>query len=143
MLFELRPDSLVQTELAKLLQQLADSLAARTSAEIVVVAGPLIHPLPPEVKVTFYRVAQEALGNAVKHAHAAAIAVILEADDSRVELTVKDDGDGFDGDAITTAGLGLSNMRERAQAPGFDLNVDSQPGRGTRIRLAWREPHAG
>lgn len=142
MLFELRPDTLVDTELEKLLRQLAASLASRTMGEITVIAAPLIDTLPDDIKIIFYRVAQEALSNAVKHAHAEHIAVILEEHDTQIALSIQDDGDGFDIDAISVGGLGLVNMRERTQRQGFDFYIDSQPGRATTVKLIWRKSDA-
>ena len=87
-------------------------------------------------ELTIYRVAQEALNNVVKHAHASRVDVLLEARDRTVVLVIEDDGVGFEPDAAATAakGIGLAGMRERAALVGGSLQVESQPG-GTTIYL--------
>jgi signal transduction histidine kinase len=77
------------------------------------------------------RIAQEGLGNAVRHSGAARIKVKL---DDRV-LVVADDGQGFDRRAVRGRRLGLTSMAERATELGARLTIDSAPGKGTRIRL--------
>jgi signal transduction histidine kinase len=81
-----------------------------------------------------YRVAQEAIANAVRHAAPARIAVRLSRHDGRTVLEVDDDGAGFDSGA-THLGGGITGMRERAAALGADLQITSAPGHGTRVRL--------
>jgi two-component system sensor histidine kinase UhpB len=84
-----------------------------------------------------YRVAQEALTNAIRHGRARCVSVTLTADDRVVELTVRDDGAGFDvRDA--DGGAGLRGMRERAVLINAALDVASAPERGTTVRLAVR-----
>jgi signal transduction histidine kinase len=84
-----------------------------------------------------YRIAQEAMHNALRHADATRIDVVLTADDEMTVLLVTDDGGGF-APASTLAGrrLGLASMRERAEAAGGTLTVMSEPGGGTTVRLA-------
>ena len=89
-----------------------------------------------EIKLQLYRIAQEATRNAVLHADPATIEVRLETKGDAVLLQVKDDGTGFDdpGDTSTNAAFGLHSMRYRARAIGADLQIDTQPGRGTTVR---------
>jgi len=82
-----------------------------------------------------FRIAQEALANAARHAAAGAIAVTLAARDGRIELVVRDDGRGFDVDGRRSRALGLVSMRERALALGGRFEVMSAPGDGTVVRL--------
>jgi PAS domain S-box-containing protein len=93
--------------------------------------------LAPEVETNLYRVAQEALNNVYKHAHATRVEVILERREGSVVLIVEDDGDGFDpANAFTgdrESGLGLLGMRERAALAGGELEIESAPGEGTVI----------
>ena len=93
--------------------------------------------LTPEAEVTFYRIAQEALNNTLKHAFASQVNVILESRDGVVMLAVEDDGGGFDVEAVQAgeSGLGLANMRERAALIGGTLAVESGPNQGTTIFL--------
>ena len=93
--------------------------------------------LDPDAESEIFRVAQEALQNAVRHANAGRIEVRLADGDGRLVLEVSDDGAGFDpGDpALRSRRLGLTSMEERAAALGGALAIDSAPGRGTRVRL--------
>lgn len=88
--------------------------------------------------LALYRVAQEAITNALKHAHPGAIDVSLEADGDRYAVTVRDDGAGFDVGAAH-AGFGLLGMRERVHARGGELTVTAAPGAGTTVRAALRD----
>ncbi|MEA3375691.1 MAG: ATP-binding protein [Chloroflexota bacterium] len=93
-------------------------------------------PLPVDVKVALYRIAQESLNNVAKHAGATRTAVQLSyAED--VELEIVDDGIGFDVDALPPDSLGLGIMRERAKDIGAQLTVDSAVGEGTRVHVRW------
>jgi len=88
-------------------------------------------------EVAFYRVAQEALNNVLKHAHASRVDVMLETRDGSVLLVVEDDGVGFDGGDRTNRdkGVGLIGMRERASLIGATLQIESKPGEGTSVFL--------
>jgi two-component system sensor histidine kinase UhpB len=91
--------------------------------------------IPEDVQLVVYRVAQEAISNAAQHSGAAYLHVRLERTDGRVELTVSDDGRGFTFDQASR-GLGIAGMRERALLVGGDLQIESRPDIGTRVRLA-------
>jgi signal transduction histidine kinase len=82
-----------------------------------------------------FRVAQEALGNAVKHSDAGHIWVDLTGGPSSVALTIADDGKGFDVNDLPNAGLGLISMRERVQSVGGVLEIHAMPASGTRLRI--------
>jgi signal transduction histidine kinase len=143
LLLELRPAALVEADLGDLLHQLAEAASGQAGLPVTVtVAGE--HRLPPEVHVTLYRIAQEALNNTVKHARAEQATVHLHCtppspgkEAGRVELTVRDDGRGFDPDRVLPHRLGLGIMGERAQAIGATLAVESEPGGGTEVRVVW------
>ena len=89
-----------------------------------------------------YRIAQEALHNALRHSDAQRIQVELASDGALLRLTVSDDGRGFDPDAMAESRarrrLGLASMRERAASAGGRLGVESRPGSGTTVRLELR-----
>jgi signal transduction histidine kinase len=98
--------------------------------------------LPTGAETVFYRVAQEALNNVAKHAHATRADVVLGANDGHVVLVVEDDGIGFEsGDTGDTGdGFGLIGMRERAALIGAALDIETAPGRGTSVFLRWPFP---
>ena len=93
-----------------------------------------IASVPQDVQVVAYRVAQEALSNAVRHSGAAHLNVRLEREDGSVELSVSDDGRGFTFEQASR-GLGLAGMRERALLVNGELQVESRPQVGTKVRL--------
>jgi signal transduction histidine kinase len=92
--------------------------------------------LPLDVEYNLLRIAQEAIMNAVKHAGAESIEVSLERAANDIQLTVQDDGNGFlesSGNGAALGHYGLIGMRERAAQIGADFNLETEPGRGTRI----------
>lgn len=106
------------------------------SADILVRGEP--RRLRPEVELAAFRVTQEALANAVRHAHAHQVRLLVQFDERELSLAVEDDGSGFappeSPDTLTQAGhFGLVGMRERTLLLGGRLDVESQPGQGTRI----------
>jgi signal transduction histidine kinase len=88
-----------------------------------------------EVKEAIYRVAQEALNNIVKHAHADEVGIRLEAGEDKITLEVWDDGVGFDPQQEHLGHLGLRSMQERAARLGGALEIESYLGRGTVVRV--------
>ena len=96
--------------------------------------------LPAEVTLAFYRIAQEALNNVIKHAEATRVDISLLDQPDRVELHIRDDGRGFDPQAIPDGHLGISIMAERAKKVGGDLQIQSKPGRGTEVSVTWPSP---
>ena len=89
-----------------------------------------------DIETVLYRIAQEALNNVAKHAHATNVAIVLEQRASQVLLIVEDNGAGFDLQAILQAdekGLGLIGMRERAALVAGTVEIESQPDSGTTI----------
>jgi signal transduction histidine kinase len=95
--------------------------------------------LPSEVRIAFYRIAQEALNNVIKHARANEVQVCLRCTSKETVLRIEDDGRGFDQNAIQSDNLGLNIMRERAAEIGAKLMIDSSPEKGTRVVARW--PH--
>jgi signal transduction histidine kinase len=154
LLLELRPAALAETNLADLLRQLAEAASGREGIPVQVeVQGQSI--LPVDVHIALYRIAQEALNNVVKHARASQVAVKLcyscssdgrpaaprqggSYDLDAVLLAVRDDGCGFDASQAHLNRLGLGIMQERAQAIGASLQIESAPGQGTLVAVAWR-----
>jgi signal transduction histidine kinase len=127
--------------LGQTLRQLGTAMSARANLPIPVKVEGVTGtepPLPLAVKVAFYRVAQEALMNAVKYAKARTIRVHLQArGKGGITLEIFDDGQGFEPRAVPAGHFGLTMMRERAQAVGADLHIKSQMGQGTQIMVVW------
>lgn len=94
---------------------------------------------PPQVEIALFRVAQEAVSNAIRHGQAASLHVTLTMADDTVALTVEDDGAGFDPDDRTRHGLGMNTMNSRIEGIGGELAIQSEPGR-TCVRAC--VPHA-
>lgn len=139
LLLELRPQTLVEVDLTTLIRQLVDSIKGRTRAKVDFYAHGT-DQVPIEVKTALYRVAQEALNNVVKHAKADRVYVELLRTAGRVELSVSDNGKGFDPQATAPGRLGLQIMRERATEAGVTLLIESQLEQGTRVKAIWMEP---
>jgi signal transduction histidine kinase len=110
-------------------------LAGRAQGVRVTVTGRAVPPLAAPAEAAVYRVAQEALHNALRHSGAGAVTVALSGTARRVVLEVADDGSGFDPAAAPGRGIGLASMRQRAAAVGGTVRVTSAPGRGTAVRL--------
>jgi PAS domain S-box-containing protein len=137
LLRELRPEGIVQIQLPVLLAQLAAAAQARKRVGISIsVHGDGDGTLPPDVHIVFYRIAQESINNALKHAHASQIKVQLRQTSNCTVLVVADNGRGFDM-ATQPAGYGLGMMQERAEIISAVMDVKSTVRKGTRIRLAW------
>jgi PAS domain S-box-containing protein len=138
LLAELRPSTLTDAELGDLLRLLGNAFTGRTNipAKVTVVGQGV---LPAEVQVVIYRVCQEALNNVAKHAAASMVEIYLKHEDTAIELSIRDDGQGFDPDRTTSGHYGLSMMHERAEGVGARLSITSQPGRGTELTIRWTE----
>ena len=136
LLLELRPASLAEAEMKELFQHLVDAFIGRARIPVdLQIVGDC--DLPSEVKVAFYRIAQEMLNNVAKHANAERVILNLECKDMGVQLSVEDDGVGFDPATVSPENLGLGIMKERAESIGAELLIQSSLGTGTRIVLDW------
>ena len=139
LIVELRPAELDELGLESALEALAERRTAanglRVSIDIDLGSAPDggSARLSPGVESTVYRIVQEALSNAAKHATAERIDVRLLRHDGTVELIVRDDGDGFDM-SMPTSGFGLVGIRERVALLRGELEISSAPERGTTIR---------
>jgi two-component system sensor histidine kinase UhpB len=135
----LRPTALDDHGLVAALGGLVDEIERRGQIHAVFQSEGDFGVLPADVQLVVYRVAQEAMSNAVRHADAANVTVELrrERDPAGdiIRLIVGDDGHGFTFDQAS-AGLGLPGMRERALLVGGDVQVESRPDLGTRVRLS-------
>lgn len=139
LLIELRPSALTDAPLGDLLRQLADAVTGRTLLPITLTIEGR-RPLPPDVNITMYRVAQEALNNIVKHAKAKRIDITLQQAVEGVELRITDDGVGFAPESIPADHFGLRIIRERTESIDGVLRVTSRLGQGTEIACIWLAP---
>jgi ligand-binding sensor domain-containing protein/signal transduction histidine kinase len=137
LLLELRPAALIEANLGELLRQLAESVIGRARIQVSVEVDSECN-LPPEVKIAYYRIAQETLNNVAKHAEASQAWVGLRCSEKDVILRIKDDGRGFDPASITADQLGMGIMRERADDIRAKLEVSSEIGQGTQIQVVWK-----
>ena len=132
---DLRPAALDHLGLVPALGQLAAKLSGAD--------GPVVHlttigfdgkRLSPDLDIALYRIAQEALTNAVRHAGSSNISLVLERRETEIVLLVEDDGHGFDAEKLKKPDrLGLPGMRERAEMLGGSLRLESSPGSGTTL----------
>jgi len=136
LVFELRPPDLARDGLAGALRKHVEVLRRLGHEQIELDLSAAPQP-DGNRDAEVLRIAQEAVHNAVRHAHAEHIEVGLDARNGHLVLTVADDGVGFDPAAAAVRGrrLGLTSMEERARALGGALTIDSRPGAGTRVRL--------
>jgi signal transduction histidine kinase len=133
LLFELRSTALQQEGLAAALEKQAEVLRQRTGLEVQVLVEGGARPTA-EQEEALYRIAQEALTNAVKHAHALRATVRLQFDADGPEIEISDDGRGFVWRESMGESYGLRTMRERAERLGGMLEIETRSGSGTRVR---------
>jgi signal transduction histidine kinase len=133
--YRFHPSILDDLGLETALQRLLDEFAARTKIKVLFVHQTLPATLSKDIATALYRVVQECLSNVARHAKAARVEVELTADERFIELIIRDDGIGFDLEAVTTSqrGLGLLNAQERLLVFHGLCEVSSEPGKGTRV----------
>jgi len=134
LIFELRPSALEHNGLATALQARLDAVETRGGMKGELHVSGEDH-LPPDLQDELYHIAQEALNNTLKHAHASQVDIYLSLSETCVKLQVCDDGSGFNPANLSRGGLGLAGMRERAQRIGGDLLVESTIGKGTKVSV--------
>jgi signal transduction histidine kinase len=135
MIYQLRPPVLERGGLAVALQVRLDAVERRGGihAELIVEGQ---DRLPPAIQAELHQIAQEALNNALKHAHAREVQVRLHFSDTATCLEVQDDGVGFElAAAQAGGGMGLPGMVERVQKVGGWLKIESAPGQGTKVSV--------
>lgn len=135
LIFELRPPVLDEEGLVQAIRSRLESVEARAGIEVSLqVDG---EPrLSKAIETEVYRVVQEALNNILKHAHATLVAVKIKSDRSRIQVTIQDNGKGFDPTVIDKSGtLGLRNIRERIHRIGGTFRLETAPGRGTSVHI--------
>ncbi|HUI80046.1 MAG TPA: ATP-binding protein [Bryobacteraceae bacterium] len=127
----LRPSMLDDFGLVPALNWHGREMTKRTGLNILVSADEAGDDLPDEHTTCIYRMVQEAVNNAARHAHARTVEVVVRRETGRVVFSVQDDGAGFDPRVVR--GLGLLGMEERVRRLGGRLRLESEPGRGTRV----------
>ena len=136
-IFGLRPGILADRQLDQALRVLGEEVKARSRIGVRVEIDPEIAAALSPHSHHIVQLTREALSNVTRHAHAGSASVSLVRKDSSAVLTIEDDGVGFNTRAAS-AGNGLRNMRERAEALGGQMRVTSGTGKGTRLRIAIR-----
>lgn len=133
---DLHPSTLQHVGLAAALEALSIETEQRYDIQVGFTTDGDCQHVNPAAALSLFRIAQEALRNAAVHGHARRVTVSIAKSDDDIELTIIDDGKGFDLDAATRAGsgLGLVSMQERAHLLSGELKVFSQPQQGTTIR---------
>jgi two-component system, sensor histidine kinase and response regulator len=134
LLVELRADLLAQSRLGQLLKQLADAFSGKTNIPVQIEVDEDF-VLSPEVQNAVYRIAQEALNNIDKHAHATHVVLSFVRVDNRVELRVQDNGVGFHPSEVPAGHFGIRFMYERAEQINAVLTITSNPLQGTCLIL--------
>jgi signal transduction histidine kinase len=139
-ILELRRHPMGAPRLADSLAELAEGTAERHGVRpAVIVVGRRPDRAWPEVDMQLFRIAQEAVTNALRHGHATQVDIIISYEGEQVSLTIKDNGAGFTPDAEATwrregEHFGLVTMRERAEKAGGELRIESAPGEGTTVQ---------
>ena len=132
----LRASPLEDMGLELALRKIAESTAARSNLDLELALPNPMPTLAPDVEQCIYRIAQEAVENVAHHANAKKLSVKLKSTNGNLQLTVQDDGLGFDSrDKVSTGHFGLVDMTERAKLSGGKLTIDSQKGKGTKVIL--------
>lgn len=138
MMVDLVPPTLSERGLAIALRDFVRTLSERHPGIAFDFSGDLPERLPSSIEHTLYRLSQEAIANAIKHAGASSISVLVSSSsDPEVELTIADDGVGFDPDSledlIPMGHFGLASMEHRMEMVGGELRLASGPEAGTRV----------
>jgi signal transduction histidine kinase len=136
----LRPSMLDDLGLVAALDWQAREVSKRTGMFVDTIDENVSNNLPEEHKTCVYRIVQEALNNCSKHAYAKNVRIVVRQEPNQLRVSIEDDGKGFD--ASRVRGLGLVGMNERVSHLGGVLKVESDPARGTRLRVDLPLPNA-
>lgn len=134
---QLHPAKLEQLGLVKSLRGLCRELSASRDVVIDYDVEDIGYDIPMSTAICFYRIAQEALHNAIKHSDSEVIEVRLFTREKQLVMTIEDDGKGFDLEgSCENHGIGLLSMRERIRLEGGTIHFHSQPGEGTQLEVS-------
>jgi signal transduction histidine kinase len=136
LLFDLRPYSFKNEDLGQHLKELVESIRIKTKIPISLKIVKR-YRYPHKVELSFYRIAQEALNNIAKHSSARKAELALKSLSSKITLNISDNGVGFDNRDNSSENLGLIIMQERANMIGASFEIESSPGKGTRILVTY------
>lgn len=140
-LYELRPPDVVDVGLVDALQKRLDAVEKRSGMEARLILDGTIH-CPDEISDQYYRIAQEALNNVVKHAQANEVTVYLRAKNGIMGLEVADNGRGFDlTEARKSGGMGLKTMQERSKQINGEFEIQTAPNQGTKVLVQVKQSH--
>jgi two-component system sensor histidine kinase DegS len=133
-IFELRPMMLDDLGLIPTIRKYADAFKEQTGLDVNVTVTGTERRLEPYLEVMIFRAIQELLGNAARHSQSTLIKVQVDLGNDLARVSVDDNGKGFDPDSVKlSSNLGLKLIRERAEMLGGNFEIDSAPGKGTRI----------
>jgi signal transduction histidine kinase len=140
-LYELRPPDVVEVGLVDALQKRLDAVEKRSGMEARLILDGDIH-YADEIGDQYYRIAQEALNNVLKHAQADEVTVYLRAKNGIMGLEVADNGRGFDlMESRKSGGMGLKTMQERSQQIGGEFDIQTAPNQGTKVLVQVNQNH--
>ncbi|HMZ21312.1 MAG TPA: triple tyrosine motif-containing protein, partial [Blastocatellia bacterium] len=136
--YNLRPLHLERLGLTTTLEEIVADVANASGIEIAAAIAPLDGRFTQAQEINLYRIVQECLNNIVKHSQAAQASVILTLRDTELQITISDDGRGFDPAAIPPrrGGMGLTGLAERVRILGGTYQLHSTPGDGTQLRIS-------
>jgi two-component system, NarL family, sensor kinase len=132
----LHPSSLDHLGLTIALRSYAEEFSRSTAIPVQFTSRKVPRKVPAEVAICFYRIVQEALRNVGKHARTAAVKITLAGSSTRLHLSIRDNGEGFDmALARAQGGLGLISMQERVRLVQGQFSVQTQPGHGVHLSV--------
>jgi PAS domain S-box-containing protein len=135
----LRPSMLDDLGLVSTLRWYADRRAQSAGIKLHFTTESTASSIPPDLAIVCYRVAQEAITNVVRHAHARDIWLDVRGDDTMLEVWIRDNGEGFNLEVLKDrrSRLGVLGMNERVELLGGQFHIESQPGAGTSVRVTF------
>ena len=133
-IFDLRPPLVGEGDLAKALQDRLEAVERRAGIKArLELQGNLV--LPARIQEELFHVTREALNKSLKHSGANSVVVSLKACENEIELSIEDNGAGFDLHAAHSKGMGIGTMRERVERLGGEFEITSTPGKGSKVLI--------
>jgi signal transduction histidine kinase len=134
LLHQLRPSVIEEEGLVKAIQQRLDTVERRANIDSQLIVHGNFNDLPHNIEDELFNITQEALNNSLRHAMAQSVRVNIEENEGVIELSIRDDGLGFDS-ATKHTGMGFGNMLERTRAIAGELSIASEPQHGTCVKV--------